>query len=97
MTSGWNGRFYKLQRDESGIDVSWAGAMTKIGTFGVVKGTPNAYWGQKMLALMNDPKLQAAYAERVGYPGTHPKSWDYVDKGAYKYFPTSPENLPKVA
>ncbi len=97
MTSGWNGRFYKLQRDGSGIDVAWAGAMAKVGTFGVVKGTPHAYWAQKMLAIMNEPKLQAAYAERVGYPGTHPKSWDYVDKASFKYFPTSPENLPKVA
>lgn len=98
MTSGWNGRFYKLQRDpSSGIDAAWTGSMVKIGTFGVVKGTPHAYWGQKMLAVMNDPKLQAAYAEQVGYPGSHPKSWDYVSKESHRFFPTSPENLPKVA
>ncbi|MCC7271931.1 MAG: ABC transporter substrate-binding protein [Alphaproteobacteria bacterium] len=96
MTTGWNGRFYKMQREEAGVDVAWPGAMVKVGTFGVVKGTANAYWGQKLLAVFLEPKLQAAYAEAVGYPGTNPKGWEFIDKAAFKYFPTSPDNLPYV-
>lgn len=97
MTSGWNGRFYKLQREDAGIDIAWAGSMVKVGTFGVVKGAPQAYWGQKMLGLSLDPKLQAAYAERVGYPGTNPKCWEHISPTLHKFFPTAPENISKIA
>lgn len=93
MASGWNGRFYDLITKKAPIGIEWAGGALKRSNFGIPKGAKNIYWSQKFLALMTEPKLQAIYANELGYPGLSKESIKYVEPKVAPYLATYPANL----
>jgi len=93
--TAWNGRYYDLVKKGAPIAMEWTGGALKASAFGIPKGAKDAYWGQRLLALAADPKLQGAYASIIGYPGLNLDATKYTDPQIVPYLPTSPENLPK--
>jgi len=93
LASGWNGRFFDLLIKEAPIGIEWSGGALKQGSYVIPKGAKDAYWGQKLLALMTDPKLEAVYANALGYPGLNPDSIQHTDPKIAPYLPTEPTNL----
>jgi putative spermidine/putrescine transport system substrate-binding protein len=95
LASGWNGRFFDLLMKEAPIDIEWNGGALKQGSFVIPKGAKDAYWGQKFLAVMTDPKLEAIYADALGYPGLNADSIQFVDPKITPLLPTEPRNMKK--
>ena len=95
LVTGWNGRFYDLIKAGAPVAIEWSGGAIKESAFGVPKGAKHAYWGQRMLAIMADPKLQAIYANELSYPGLHADAIKYVDPKIAPHLPTYPEHLKK--
>lgn len=93
MASGWNGRFYDLMLKGAPVAIEWAGGAVKRSNFGIPKGAKNLYWSQKFLALMTEPKLQAIYANELGYPGLSKESIKYVKPEVAPHLATYPKNL----
>jgi putative spermidine/putrescine transport system substrate-binding protein len=95
MATGWNGRFFDLVQKDASIAIDWTQGALKQGTFVIPRGAKDAYWGQKFLALMTEPKLEATYANALGYPGLNPEASQYTDPKVLPALPTAPENLTK--
>jgi putative spermidine/putrescine transport system substrate-binding protein len=93
LATGWNGRFFDLVKKNAPMAIEWNQGALKQGTFVIPKGAKDAYWGQKLLALLTDPKLEATYAEALGYPGLNPESIKYIDAKVVPNLPTAPQNL----
>lgn len=95
LASGWNGRFYELTRRGAPIATEFTGGSLKSGSFGIPRGTRQAYWGQRMLQVMTDPELQAVYATELGYPGLNRRTMNYVAAELHPLMCTAPVNLEK--
>ena len=95
LATGWNGRFYDLIRKEAPLVMEWGGGILKQGSWVVPKGAKDQYWSMKLLALMSDPKRQAANAEILGYSGMHLDSNQYVAEKIRPLLPLYPDNLKK--
>ncbi len=93
--TAWNGRYYALVKEGAPIAMEWNQGAIKESAFGIPKGAKDAYWGQRLLALATDAKLQGEYASIIGYPGLNLEATQYTDPEMVPYLPTSPENLPK--
>ena len=75
--------------------MEWNGGILKQGSWVVPKGAKDQYWSMKVLALMSDPKRQAANAEVLGYSGMHLESNQYVAEKIRPLLPLFPDNLKK--
>ncbi len=95
LATGWNGRFYDLIRKEAPLAMEWNGGILKQGSWIVPKGAKDQYWAMKCLAMMADPKRQAANAEVLGYSGMHLNSNQYVAEKIRPLLPLFPDNLKK--
>lgn len=95
LATGWNGRFYDLIRKEAPLAMEWNGGILKQGSWVVPKGAKDQYWSMKVLAMMSDPKRQAANAEVLGYSGMHLDSNQYVAEKIRPLLPLFPDNLKK--
>lgn len=95
LATGWNGRFFDLIMKEAPIAIEWGEGALKQGSFVIPGGAKDAYWGQKFLALMTDPKASAIYANALAYPGLNPDSLQYVDPKVKPNLPTEPTNMKK--
>jgi putative spermidine/putrescine transport system substrate-binding protein len=95
LASGWNGRFYELTRRGAPIATEFTGGSLKSGSFGIPRGTRQAYWGQRMLQVMTDPALQAVYATELGYPGLNRRTMDFVPAELHPLMCTAPGNIEK--
>jgi len=93
LATGWNGRFFDLIKKEAPIEIEWGQGALKSGTFVIPKGAKDAYWGQKFLAFLTDPKAEAIYANALAYPGLNPDALQYVDAKVLPYLPNEPGNL----
>ncbi|MGE0769653.1 MAG: ABC transporter substrate-binding protein [Hyphomicrobiaceae bacterium] len=93
--TAWNGRYYNLIKENAPIAIEWNQGAIKESAFGIPKGAKDAYWGQRVLAAMADPKLQGEYASIIGYPGANLDATQYTDPKIVPYLPTSPDNLQK--
>ena len=69
--------------------------MSHDSAFAIPKGAKDAYWGQRVLATMADPKLEGQYADIIGYPGLNLEATKYTDPKMVPNLPTSPVHLPK--
>jgi putative spermidine/putrescine transport system substrate-binding protein len=87
LASGWNGRFFDLLTKEAPISIEWDGGAVKQGSYVIPKGAKDVYWGQKLLALMTDPKLEAVMPEPPFDPVHGAKIAPLL--------PTEPNNLKK--
>jgi len=95
MGSAWNGRYYVALKNGAPLHIEWNQGMIKESAFVIPKGAKDAYWGQKMLALITDAKQQGIYANIITYPGLNLKSMEYVKPELQTFMPTHPTNLPK--
>ncbi|MGE0723932.1 MAG: ABC transporter substrate-binding protein [Alphaproteobacteria bacterium] len=95
LATGWNGRFYDLAKKDAPIAVEWQGGSIKQNAFGIPRGAKDAYWGQRFLQVMMEPKLQSVYANELAYPGPNPETVNFVDEKTRPHLPTYPENLKK--
>jgi putative spermidine/putrescine transport system substrate-binding protein len=95
MGSAWNGRYFVAIKNGAPLKIEWNQGMIKESAFVIPKGAKDAYWGQKMLALITDAKAQGVYANIITYPGLNLKSMAYVKPELQTYMPTHPDNLPK--
>jgi putative spermidine/putrescine transport system substrate-binding protein len=95
LASGWNGRFFDLAQRNAPVAIEWQGGSLKQNAFGIPRGTRQAYWGQRYLAVMTEPRLQAVYATELAYPGLHPDTPSFVPEAVRPQLPTSPGNIEK--
>jgi putative spermidine/putrescine transport system substrate-binding protein len=95
LGTAWNGRYSSAIAQGAPIAIEWNGGGLKESAFGIPKGAPNAYWGQKFLALAAEAKLQGAYADTIGYPGLNADALQFTDPKIAPTLPTFPANLPK--
>ena len=95
LATGWNGRFFELTRRKAPIGIEFAGGSLKSGSFGIPRGTKEAYWGQHFLQVMTNPRMQAVYATELAYPGLNPQTIQYVAEDVRPLLPTAPEHLSK--
>lgn len=95
LATGWNGRFYDIIRKGAPVALEWTGGILKQGSWVVPKGSKDQYWSWKLLAMMCDPKRQAANAEVLGYSGMNTESNDHVAAAIRPLLPLHPENLSK--
>jgi len=93
LASGWNGRFFDLLSKGAPIEIAWNGGALKQSSFVIPKGAKDAYWGQRFLAVMADPKREAIYGNALGYPGLNADSIQYMDAKIAPLLPTYPDNL----
>ncbi len=93
--TGWNGRFFDLMQKRAPVGIDWTQGALKQGTFVIPRGAKDAYWGQKLLALMTEAKGQAIYANALGYPGLNPETSKLIDPKVLPHLPTAPDNLAK--
>ena len=93
--TAWNGRYYNLIKQGAPVAMEWNQGAIKESAFGIPKGAKDAYWGQRVLASMADPKLQGQYADIIGYPGPNLDATKFTDPKMVPFLPTSPVHLPK--
>ena len=93
LTTGWNGRFYRIIKDGAPVAVSWSQGIIKQAYFGIPKGAKDQYWGQQFLSAMLDPQAQATFANLFVSPGLNPESLRYADPTVKAFLPTEPDNL----
>ena len=93
LATGWNGRFVAIIQDGAPVAIEYNQAVIKEAAFGIPKGAEHAYWGQRLLAEITDPKNQGVYANELAYPGLNLKSIDYVDPEMAPLLPTHPDNV----
>jgi putative spermidine/putrescine transport system substrate-binding protein len=95
MGTAWNGRYWNLIKEGAPIAIEWNQGAIKESAFAIPKGAKDAYWGQRVLATMADPKLEGQYADIIGYPGLNLEATKYTDPKMVPNLPTSPVHLPK--
>ena len=95
LGTAWNGRYYSLIKQGGPIAIEWNQGAIKELAFAIPKGSKNAYWGQKFLALAAEAKPQGEYADVIGYPGLNLEAIKFTDAKVAPYLPTHPDHLPK--
>jgi putative spermidine/putrescine transport system substrate-binding protein len=93
LGTAWNGRYYAAIQQGAPITVEWNQGGIKESAFVIPKGAKDAHWGQQMLAVMTDPKLQGIYANIVTYPGLNLDATQHTDPKIQPFLPTHPDNL----
>ncbi|HSQ10341.1 MAG TPA: ABC transporter substrate-binding protein [Burkholderiaceae bacterium] len=93
LGTAWHGRFYTAIKDGAPIAIDFNEGIIHRTPFGIPRGAKDAYWGQRFLALLTEPQLQAKYANLMSYPGLHQDSIKYTDPAMIPFLPTSANNL----
>lgn len=97
LGTAWHGRFYAAIKDGAPIGMDFNEGIIHRTPFGIPRGAKDAYWGQRFLALLTEPQLQARYANLMSYPGLHKDAIKYTDPKMIPFLPTSENNLAKQA
>ena len=95
MASAWNGRIYAVQKEQAPVAIQWNQGMIQFSAWVVPKGAANKKLAMEFINFTQQPKLQAQYAEFVGYPGVNKKAFQYIDPKFAPNLPTYPENYKK--
>lgn len=95
LGTAWHGRYYAAIKDGAPIGIEWNQGIIHRTPFGIPRGAKDSYWGQRFLALLTEPKLQAKYANLMAYPGLHKDAIKYTDPKMAPFLPTSADNLAK--
>ncbi|MCW5771325.1 MAG: ABC transporter substrate-binding protein [Rhodospirillaceae bacterium] len=93
LGTAWNGRYFAAIAKGAPIHVEWNQGSLKESAFVIPKGAPNAYWGQRLFAVMTEAKRQAIYADYATYPGLNLESVRYTNPKIAPNLPTHPNNL----
>jgi len=97
LGTAWHGRFFTAIKDGAPIAIDFNQGIIHRTPFGIPRGAKDAYWGQRFLALLTEPQLQAKYANLMSYPGLHQDAIKYTDPKMVPFLPTSENNLGKQA
>jgi putative spermidine/putrescine transport system substrate-binding protein len=97
LGTAWHGRFFTAIKDGAPIAIDFNQGIIHRTPFGIPRGAKDAYWGQRFLALLTEPQLQAKYANLMSYPGLHQDAIKYTDPAMLPFLPTSENNLGKQA
>lgn len=92
----WNGRVHGPKMDKQPVDYTFTDAVCNGDCIVIPKGSPNAYWSQRLVAHLMDPKNQAAFAALIPYGPTNIDANALIPADVQARLPTGPENLPKV-
>ena len=65
LGTAWNGRYYVLIDQKAPILIEWNQGAIKESSFGIPRGSKDAYWGQKFLALVAEAQPQGQHAIRA--------------------------------
>jgi putative spermidine/putrescine transport system substrate-binding protein len=95
MASAWNGRIYNVKKQGAKVEIEWNEGMLQFSAWIVPKGAENKKLAMEFINFTHQPKLEAAYAEYVGYPGVNKKTYQMVKPELAPNLPTYPENLKK--
>ncbi|HEY8613853.1 MAG TPA: ABC transporter substrate-binding protein [Roseomonas sp.] len=95
LATGWNGRFFELSKRNAPVGTDFTGGSLKSSAYGIPRGARQAYWGQQLLQVMTNPRLQAIYATELSYAGLHPETVNHVAPEIRALLPTAPDNLAK--
>lgn len=95
LGTAWNGRYYAAVSKGAPIHVEWSQGSLKESAFVIPKGAKDAYWGQRLFAVMTEARLQGVYAGFSSYPGLNLDSIQYTDPKIAPHLPTHPDNLPR--
>lgn len=93
LGTAWNGRYYGAIKNGAPLIIEWNQGSIKESAYGIPKGAKDAYWGQKFLALAAEAKIQADFANLIGYPGLNLEAANYTDPKILPFLPTAPANL----
>jgi len=93
LGTAWNGRYFAAIAKGAPLHVEWNQGSLKESAFVIPKGATDAYWGQRLFAVMTEAKLQAIYANYATYPGLNLDSVQYTDPKIAPNLPTHPNNL----
>ena len=77
------------------VEIEWNEGMLQFSAWIVPKGAENKKLAMEFIDFTHQPKLEAAYAEFVGYPGVNKKTYEMVKPEFAPNLPTYPENLEK--
>ena len=97
LGTAWHGRYFAAIKDGAPIAIDFNQGIIHRTPFGIPRGAKDAYWGQRFLALLTEPQLQAKYANLMSYPGLHQDAIKYTDPKMVPFLPTSENNLSKQA
>jgi len=95
LGTAWNGRYFAAISKGAPLHVEWNQGSLKESAFVIPKGAKDAYWAQRLFAVMTEPKLQAVYANFATYPGLNLDSIQFTDPKIVRDLPTHPANLPR--
>ena len=95
MVSAWNGRIYAIQKQGAPVEIEWNQGMLQFSNWVVPKGAPNKKLAMEFIQFTHQPKLQAEYAEFVGYPGLSKKAFEFIKQEFAQNLPTYPEHYKK--
>ncbi|MGE0212886.1 MAG: ABC transporter substrate-binding protein [Parvibaculaceae bacterium] len=98
LVTTWNGRFTDVLRKDPNapVAIEWTQAMAIDGTYAIPKGAKDAYWAQRLLAVMADPERQAIYAAEIPYPSPNPEMLKHLDPALLDSMPSAPQNMSKM-
>jgi putative spermidine/putrescine transport system substrate-binding protein len=92
MVSAWNGRIYAIQKQGAKVEIEWNQGMLQFSNWVVPKGAKNKKVAMEFINFTHQPKLQAAYAEFVGYPGLSQEAFKFIKPEFAPNLPTYPEH-----
>jgi putative spermidine/putrescine transport system substrate-binding protein len=95
MASAWNGRLWAVQKEGAKVGIEWNEGVLMLSSWVIPKGAPHKKTALEFLNFSLNPKLQACYANTVGYPGLSKEAFKYIDPKISPNLPTYPENYKK--
>ncbi len=93
MVSAWNGRVYNGQQAGTPIDFSWGQQIVQYDVWAILKGAKNAANAQKLLAFMQQPEQQVAFANLITYSPGNQKALEQLDPARQALLPTAAANM----
>ncbi|HEX3349422.1 MAG TPA: extracellular solute-binding protein [Acetobacteraceae bacterium] len=97
MTSASNSAVVTANRDHHrNFGTQWAGNLTAVDAWAVIKGGPDTATAMKLLVFLGDPKLQSRYPAAAGFGGLAKGANDGLPPDVAALSPTLPANLDKA-
>lgn len=92
-TSGFNGRFTKLNDEGTPTTIVWNGGALKLAYFGILKGGSKIDEAYKYLGFMiSSPERAAKFASKIPYPPLVRGLYDHFPRDRAATMPTFPAN-----
>lgn len=90
------GRTKQAIKDGAKLHISWDAGWYFMSYFSIVKNTPMKEEVHEFFNVATRPENQAIFTKISGYPGSNPKSVEFLDEETKKNLMTSPHIFPRV-